>query len=122
MEKILGEKFDSAVFGEEAACRFLKKQGLKILHRNFKTKGGEIDIVARLGQVVIFVEVKTRTNTNYAKPEDAVGFRKRESLKSAARNYIQENPFRDCEFRFDVISVTMTDSLKPNIDWIQNAF
>ena len=50
MEKIVVEKFDSAGFGEEHACRFLKKKGLKILHRNFKAKGGEIDIVARSGQ------------------------------------------------------------------------
>lgn len=122
MEKIVVEKFDSAGFGEEHACRFLKKKGLKILHRNFKAKGGEIDIVARSGRLVIFVEVKTRTNTDYAKPEEAVGFRKRGNLKSAARNYIQEHPSRDCEFRFDVISVTITDSLKPNVEWIQNAF
>src|SRR5262245_12047058 len=118
MEKILGEKFDAAGFGEEEACRFLKKNGLKILHRNFRTKGREIEIVARSVQMVIFVEVKTRTSTDYAKPEDAVGFRKRENLKSAARSYIQEYPARDCEFRFDVISITMTDGLKPNIEWI----
>lgn len=109
-------------FGEEQASHFLREKGFKILDRNFHAKGGEIDIVARAGELVVFVEVKTRTSTNYARPEEAVGYRKRENLKTAARHYIQEHPHRGNEFRFDVISVTINESECAELEWIQNAF
>jgi putative endonuclease len=108
--------------GEEEACRFLKKKGFKILKRNFNCPGGEIDIVARSGNLIVFVEVKARTSIEYARPEEAVGFRKRQNLKKAARYYVHDHPVRQCEYRFDVISVIVTDSLKAELEWIQNAF
>lgn len=109
-------------FGEAEACHFLKKKGFKILERNFRCPGGEIDIVARSGNLVLFVEVKARTSIEYARPEEGVGFRKRQNLKKAARYYVHEHPAGECEYRFDVISVIVTDSLKAELEWIQNAF
>lgn len=108
--------------GEEQAYHFLKEKGFKILDRNFHAKGGEIDIVARSGELIVFVEVKTRISTDYARPEEAVGHRKRGSLKAAARHYIHEHPLRANEYRFDVIAVTMNESQRPKLEWIQNAF
>jgi putative endonuclease len=115
-------KVDLGNFGEEHACHFLKKKGFKIVHRNFRTKYGEIDIVARSGKIMIFVEVKTRSSIDFARPEEAVGFRKRGNLRTAARSYLQEHPVRGCEYRFDVLSVTVNDSLHAQLEWIQNAF
>lgn len=108
--------------GEEEACRFLRKNKHKILSRNYRTAGGEIDIVAQWKKMIVFVEVKTRTSTVYAQPWEAVGYRKRKNLKAAAKAYVMENAVRGFEFRFDVISIVLDHEMKPKIEWIQNAF
>ncbi len=108
--------------GEELAVQFLRKNGCKILHRNYRTRWGEIDVIAQCGKVIIFVEVKTRSTADFAQPWEAVGFRKRKHLKTAARIYIQEYPSSGCEFRFDVLSITLKESCEPGIEWIQQAF
>jgi putative endonuclease len=108
--------------GEEEACRFLRKNKCKILCRNYRTSGGEIDIVAQWKKIIVFVEVKTRTSTAYTQPWEAVGYRKRKNVKAAAKAYVMENAVREHEFRFDVISIVLDPELKPTIEWIQNAF
>ena len=110
------------ITGEEEACGFLKKNGCKILERNYRTQRGEIDIIARLGKIVLFVEVKTRVSSSFAQPWEAVGFRKRKNLKLAAKSYIQEQRKIDEEYRFDVLSIVMKENSTPEIEWIQNAF
>ena len=110
------------ISGEEEACGFLKKNGCKILQRNYRTPRGEIDIIARLGKIVLFVEVKTRVSSAFAQPWESVGFRKRQNLKIAAKSYIQQQKSRDDEYRFDVLSIVMNETSKPEIEWIQNAF
>jgi putative endonuclease len=122
MEKDLIQSIDLCRFGEEEACRFLKKKGLKILERNYAIRAGEIDVVARAGKTMVFIEVKTRSSSALAKPYEAVGFRKRKKLKSAARMYIQERNLRNLEYRFDVISIIINSSLQPEIEWLQGAF
>lgn len=109
-------------FGEESACRFLRKKGCKIIGRNYRTPHGEIDIIARQEQITIFVEVRTRSSNRFAEPWETVGHRKQKHLRKAGKIYIQEKAIFDSEFRFDVISITLTDSVKPQIEWIQNAF
>jgi putative endonuclease len=109
--------------GEKHACDFLKKNGCKILERNFRAGHGEIDIIARLGKIVLFVEVKTRASNDFAQPWESVGFRKRKYLKTAAKLYVQQQPpQRNQEYRFDVLSITMKDTSSAEIEWIQNAF
>ncbi len=110
--------------GEKHACNFLKKKGCKILERNFRAgTHGEIDIIARLGKIVLFVEVKTRASNEFAQPWEAVGYRKRKHLKTAAKFYVQQQPSqRDQKYRFDVLSITMKDTSAAEIEWIQNAF
>jgi putative endonuclease len=122
MEKSLIESFDLSRFGEEEACKFLKRQRLKILDRNFRAASGEIDIVAASGKTVIFIEVKTRSSARYAQPWEAVGFRKRNNIKAAARSYVHQHSLSGRDFRFDVVSILVDDSLKPRIEWIQQAF
>jgi putative endonuclease len=108
--------------GEDEACDFLKKNGCKILERNFRASRGEIDIIARLGKIVLFVEVKTRTSSAFAQPWESVGFRKRKNLKLAAKAYMQLQTFRAEEYRFDVLSILLNEDSAPEIEWIQNAF
>jgi putative endonuclease len=98
------------------------KNGCKILERNYRTPRGEIDIIARLGKIVLFVEVKTRVSAAYALPWEAVGFRKRKNLKLAAKSYIQQYWNVNDEYRFDVLSIIMKEDSGPQIEWIQNAF
>ncbi len=122
MEKSLVEPFDLSRFGEDQACHFLKKQKLKILDRNYSVRGGEIDIVAEDKNFLIFVEVKTRSDSNYAQPWENVRFKKRKNLKVAARQYIQHRRFSGREIRFDVISIVLDDAMKAEIEWIRHAF
>ena len=122
MEKGLIERQDLGTFGEEEACRFLKKNGCKILDRNYRARGGEIDIVARNGNMILFVEVKTRVSSDFAEPWQNVGFRKRQNIKAASRLYVEERSLRGMDFRFDVISIVIRSAGEPEIEWIQSAF
>ena len=109
-------------FGEEEGCQFLKKNGYKIVERNYRTPRGEIDIIARSGKIIIFVEVRTRASNTFSEPWETVGHRKRERLRAAARQYLREKPSPDAELRFDILSITLDDAVKPKIEWFQNAF
>src|ERR1700741_84711 len=94
--------------GEAAAERFLKKQSFKILYRNFRARsGGEIDLVCRdrKEQVLVFVEVKTRTNELFGTPHAAVNWRKRASLIRAAKEWLRLLDLPDVPFRFDIVEV-----------------
>ncbi|HSE40800.1 MAG TPA: YraN family protein [Acidobacteriota bacterium] len=122
MEKSLIEPFNLSQFGEDQACLFLKKQKLKILDRNYCVRGGEIDIVAEDKKFIIFVEVKTRSDNKYAQPWENVAFKKRKNIKAAAREYIHHRKNDGKEIRFDVISIVLNDAMKPQIEWIQQAF
>lgn len=108
--------------GEEAAVRHLEHSGYKILTRSFRMFRGEIDIVARDGDTLVFVEVKTRTSEDFGLPEDAVTRSKQNQIRKIARGYlIQQNP-GDIPCRFDVLAIDRS----PDGTWIlrhhQNAF
>ena len=107
--------------GEECAVRYLIKKKYRILARNWRDRGGELDIVARDGGTLVFVEVKTRTTDTFALPIDSVGFEKQRKLRRLAERFIARNDFADCEVRFDVISI-VTRSAKPEIEHLENAF
>src|SRR4051812_39946546 len=109
--------------GEEAACKFLRKRGYKVLYRNFKHRsGGEIDIVCRDHETLIFVEVKTRTNEDQRRPfEDIKGFQKRQISRGAlVWLRMLDNP--EIVFRFDVVEVILDGESKPRCEVIQDAF
>lgn len=95
---------DLGDFGEDAAVAYLKKKGYRIIKRNFRATGGEIDVIAQTKNTLVFVEVKTRKNANYGFPAEAVDYRKQQHLFSAAREYLRQKPTRK-EIRFDVIEV-----------------
>jgi putative endonuclease len=94
--------------GEAQAERFLKKQSFKILYRNFRARrGDEIDLVCRdrKEQVLVFVEVKTRTNELFGMPQDAVNWRKRARIIRAAKEWLRLLDLPDVPFRFDIVEV-----------------
>ena len=98
----LFESIELASFGEQEACRFLQKNRFKIVERNYRVPEGEIDVVAQ--------------------PWEAVGFRKQQRLKKAAGQYIRQHSLRGFEYRFDVISITLDEQHRAQIEWIQCAF
>jgi putative endonuclease len=109
--------------GEKLACRFLRQNGYKILYRNFRgRRGGEIDVVCRDQDTLVFVEVKTRTREDFGRPVEAVGRTKREriSLGGLAWLRLLDNP--DILFRFDVVEVLIAEGAEPRLELVQNAF
>ncbi len=94
--------------GEDAAARFLRKLGAKILERNFRSPVGEIDIIARHKNELLFVEVKTRRSEQFGLPAEAVGPRKQRQIVRTAQWYLQQGNGRNLQPRFDVVSVLQT--------------
>lgn len=108
-------------WGEEAAERFLRRAGYKILARNYRTPVGELDIVARSGKILAFVEVKTRRTTVFGPPQEAVGTRKQRQIVRAAQWYLGSGAGAGLQPRFDVIAVCERDGA-PQIEHIVDAF
>lgn len=104
-----GSTREAGAEAEEAACAFLESLGLRIVERNFRARAGEIDLVAREGGVLVFVEVRFREGEGFGAPEETVGPAKRRKIVSAAREYLGRIPWNSWkEARFDVIAVVGT--------------
>jgi putative endonuclease len=92
--------------GEQEAARLLKKRGYKILEKNFRSRLGEVDIVAREGETIVFVEVKTRASENFGSPKEAIDTRKRRRIIRASLDYLNRSrAYGDRGIRFDVVTV-----------------
>jgi len=108
--------------GEAMACLLLKRQGFSILCRNYANRIGEIDVIAKKGNTLVFCEVKTRNNTNYGQPFEAVSSHKQKTINRLALMFLQRHPeLLDYEIRFDVVSI-LFNGKKHNIFHIENAF
>ncbi len=90
--------------GEDFAAHYLKLHGYKILERNYKNKIGEIDIIAKRKNTLVFVEVKTRKSNEFGTPAQAVTYYKKQKIVNTARYYLAKNP-TDLDISFDVIEV-----------------
>jgi len=107
--------------GEKLAARHLRRNGYKILYRNFRGHGaGEIDIVCRHGETLVFVEVKTRGSEDFGPPFDAVDKKKRRRIVRGAMAWLRMLDMPDITFRFDVVEVIAGNP--PEIRIIENAF
>lgn len=91
--------------GEEIATQYLIKEKYKILERNFKSKQGEIDIIALDKKEIVFIEVKSRTSKAYGNPKDAVDTKKKKHIYNTAQYYIYIHNLEDEPIRFDVIEI-----------------
>ena len=107
--------------GESTAISFLEKQGHTILERNYRTPYGEIDIISKSAESIIFVEVKTRASGTLGPPEISITRRKAEHMRSAAEYYIQQHPELNNDWRVDVIAIEMlTGDRPPRIEHFEN--
>lgn len=116
-----GDRSASGIAGEKAAARFLKCKGMKILRRNWKGRSGEIDLIARDGETLVFVEVKARDSEKWGAPEEAVTPAKQRCLTSAALDFISRYRISDRPMRFDVVTVLLGDG-SPDIQHFTDAF
>lgn len=108
-------------FGESLAYDHLKKAGLKIVRRNYRCPKGEIDIIAQVGTLIIFVEVRLRTSKFRGYAEESIDHRKASRLKSIAAYYLMEKGLAEWPpIRFDVVAIDW--ETEPSIKWIQGAF
>ncbi|WP_199263172.1 YraN family protein [Desulfobulbus oligotrophicus] len=109
--------------GEQLAITFLKRQGYRIVARNYRKSFGEVDIIAQQKNTLVFVEVKTRQSTRFGTPFEAVDCRKQRQLSRIAQDYLQSHDSADVSARFDVIAVRLDrDGGLVGIDHLQNAF
>jgi putative endonuclease len=108
--------------GEELATAFLERNGLRIVERNFRCKGGEVDIIARDGKTIVFIEVKSRRNLAYGVPQLAVTEFKQRQISKAALTWLSKNSLHDSPARFDVIAILLESSYSHQIEHIRNAF
>ena len=110
-------------YGETLARRYLKRRLYRIVETNYKTKHGEIDIIAQKGRYIVFVEVKSRKEEyteTYGRPATAVNYTKREHIRYAMKNYILRNNIKHIP-RIDVIEVYLSEK-GHRIEHIKNAF
>jgi putative endonuclease len=109
--------------GEKLACQFLRRNGYKILFRNFRGRtGGEIDVVCRDHDTLVFVEVKTRTREDFGRPLDAVDRDKRKRISRGGLAWLRLLGNPDILFRFDVVEVIAADGAQPRLEILRNAF
>ncbi len=111
-------------FGEESesiAASYLKKQGYKIIEQNYRTKLGEIDIIAREKDTIAFIEVKSRKSKNFGSPKWAVTPKKQRKISMVALWYLKTTMQSNVKARFDVVSIISSKD-KPSIEIVKNAF
>lgn len=107
--------------GEEIASEYLKKLGFRILERNYRIRGGEIDIVGRDGETLVFIEVKTRWSHDYGPPVESMTPWKIKALLKTARFYVQKIGWGDREYRLDFVGVDFAENPEnPKIELIKN--
>jgi putative endonuclease len=110
--------------GEEIAANYLTARGFRILERNFRCKGGEVDIIARDpgDKSLVFIEVKTRRGLTYGVPQLAVTPFKQRQISKAALTWLSKNRLHDTNARFDVIAILLHTDAAHSIEQIKNAF
>jgi putative endonuclease len=105
--------------GEDLATKYLITKGAYIIETKYKIKSGEIDIIARLNDEILFVEVKARSSIKFGYPSEAVNYKKQLKIISVAKYYILKNKLEHIKVRFDVIEVYLKNN---KINHIENAF
>ena len=110
------------LLGENLACRELERCGYLILERRARSRYGEIDIVARDGSVLVFIEVKTRRHNRLVPARDAVGWRKRQKLFQLAQSYAARKRWDHLPIRFDIVGVEVDSGDRPHLEVLRGAF
>ena len=106
-------------WGEDLAADYLQRKGYTIIERDWKSGKRDLDIIAQDGNVIVFVEVKTRRNRLFGEPEESVDYHKLQNLQQAISHYVKFKHIRQ-EIRFDIISIVGTVGTDPDIQHIQD--
>ena len=115
------ERLLFGLHGEELACEALVERGYAIVTRRYSTKHGELDIVARDGETLVFIEVKTRRDSSFGDPEESVTLQKQQRLVWMATDYLVRQNVGEVACRFDVVGVN-TETTPPTVTIIPDAF
>lgn len=105
-------KQDLGKFGEELACKYLKEKGYKIIEKNYHARSGEIDIIAKFNDILVFIEVKTRTNLTFGLPEEAINYYKQQKLIKTVEYYLLKHHSLDQNYRIDSIAIEIDRQTK----------
>lgn len=117
----MGKHNELGIKGENIAAGYLEKKGFKILERNWRFRRAELDIIAFDNKTLVFVEVKTRSDDIFQRPEEAVTTSKRRHIIKAAIGYM-DSIGHEWSIRFDIISVVLRGENEPQIDYFKDAF
>lgn len=107
--------------GEASACRYLERHGLVLIERNYRCRMGELDLIMRDNEYLVFVEVRIRSNPNYGNPAETVTRRKQTRLIRAAAYYLQRQRL-NLPCRFDIVAISSEANGEQRLQWIKNAF
>lgn len=114
-------KKELGYFGEDLAAKHLEQAGLAVMLRNYRCPKGEIDIIARDGKTLVFVEVRLRTSAVRGYAEESIGLWKKQRLRSIATYFLLDKGYETWpDIRFDVIAINVSDG-DPKVNWIQGA-
>lgn len=116
-------RLNIAKIGESLAAKHLKARGYRILAQNYRARRGEIDLIARDGEFIVFVEVKTRRSLKFGLPQAAVTLQKQRQISKVALAYLQAQNLMDTPCRFDVIAIHLSPQLELlRLEQIESAF
>ncbi|MFC1962811.1 YraN family protein [Chloroflexota bacterium] len=107
--------------GERIAQDFLKEKGYRLLDTNFRSREGEIDIIARKGKCIVFIEVRTRSNQSFGTPEESITSTKKERLVRLALAYLQDHPSPSSDWRIDMVAIELDGKKVTRVELIENA-
>jgi putative endonuclease len=117
----MGEHLRTGKLGEQMAAAYLQEAGYQILERNYRCPFGEIDIIAREDDTLVFVEVKSRRSENFGLPQLAVGPEKQRRISRISLYYLQNHRLDEANVRFDVVAILLRRE-NPSIELIKDAF
>lgn len=119
----MSQSKEVARIGERLAAQYLEERGYQILEHNYRLRTGEIDLIAKEGERIVFVEVKTRRTLKFGVPQAAVTLTKQKQISKLALSYLQTHDMLNVPCRFDVVAIILSSkSTPPKLEHIQNAF
>ena len=107
---------------EKEACKLLKKRGYKIITRNYEIREGEIDIIVRKGETIVFVEVRSKSLPIILRPVETITTTKQKKIIFTAKDFVNKHKLQNLTYRFDVVSVVFDAGIIIEIEHIENAF
>lgn len=108
--------------GENLAAKYLTCHGYELIEKNYRCPFGEIDIIARRADIIVFIEVKTRQSMKFGRPGEAVNYYKQQKIIKTAQWYIHSSQLDRLHFRFDVLEILRTPAGQATVNHVRNAF